>query len=104
MRKAPVVYPPRCSPAASPSARLKERLGEPGKPGALRADEILKLTVCEPAMGSGAFLNEAVTQLAHAYLERKQSELGQTIPAEEFLRNPPASNTTSSIIAVMAWT
>ncbi len=64
---------------------LKERLGEPGKPGALRADEILELTVCEPAMGSGAFLNEAVTQLAHAYLERKQSELGQTIPAEEFL-------------------
>ncbi len=65
---------------------LKERLGEPGKPGALRADEILELTVCEPAMGSGAFLNEAVTQLAHAYLERKQSELGQTIPAEEFLK------------------
>jgi len=64
---------------------LKERLGELGKPGALSADEILELTVCEPAMGSGAFLNEAVSQLAHAYLERKQAELGQTIPAEEFL-------------------
>ena len=64
---------------------LKERLGEVGKPGALHADEILELTVCEPAMGSGAFLNEAVTQLAHAYLERKQAELGVSIPAEEFL-------------------
>lgn len=64
---------------------LKERLGEWGKPGALGADEILELTVCEPAMGSGAFLNEAVSQLAHAYLERKQAELGQTIPAEDFL-------------------
>ena len=65
---------------------LKERLGERGKPGALRADEILDLTVCEPAMGSGAFLSEAVAQLAHAYLERKQDELGRTIPAEQYQR------------------
>jgi len=65
---------------------LKERLGEPGKTGALTADEILDLTICEPAMGSGAFLNEAVSQLAHAYLERKQSETGQVIPAEQFQR------------------
>ncbi len=63
---------------------LKERLGEPGKQGALSADEILDITVCEPAMGSGAFLNEAVSQLAHAYLERKQSELSKQIPAEDY--------------------
>lgn len=44
------------------------------------ADEILELTVCEPAMGSAAFLNEAVNQLAEAYLDRKQRELHQTIP------------------------
>lgn len=43
------------------------------------ADEILALTVCEPAMGSAAFLNEAVNQLAEAYLERKQQETGQRI-------------------------
>lgn len=43
----------------------------PGK----TADEILKLTVCEPAMGSAAFLNEAVNQLAEAYLQKKQQEL-----------------------------
>jgi hypothetical protein len=38
------------------------------------ADDILGLTVCEPAMGSGAFLIEAVDQLAAAYLDRKQQE------------------------------
>jgi hypothetical protein len=39
----------------------------------------LKLTICEPAMGSGAFINEALNQLADAYLERKQEELGKRI-------------------------
>ena len=43
------------------------------------ADEILHLTVCEPAMGSAAFLNEAINQLAEAYLTKKQDELGETI-------------------------
>ncbi len=72
---------------------LKVRLGEPLLPEddtpelsaqRLSADEILKLTLCEPAMGSGAFLNEAVSQLAEKYLEKKQQELGQTIPAEQY--------------------
>lgn len=57
---------------------LKERLE------GVSADEILKLTVLEPAMGSGAFLTEAVNQLADAYLERKQKELGQTIGPEAY--------------------
>ncbi|KAB2928363.1 MAG: class I SAM-dependent DNA methyltransferase [Candidatus Contendobacter sp.] len=48
------------------------------------ADAILKLTICEPAMGSAAFLNEAVNQLAEAYLERKQTELGQRIPHAQY--------------------
>ncbi|MFH1872618.1 MAG: class I SAM-dependent DNA methyltransferase [Pseudomonadota bacterium] len=46
------------------------------------ADDILTLTVVEPAMGSAAFLNEAVNQLAEAYLERKQAELKRRIPHE----------------------
>lgn len=46
------------------------------------ADEILRLTVCEPAMGSAAFLNEAINQLAEAYLDKKQKELGEEIPHE----------------------
>ncbi|MBG6310079.1 Eco57I restriction-modification methylase domain-containing protein [Pseudomonas aeruginosa] len=57
---------------------LKEIL--PGK----SADEILQLTICEPAMGSAAFLNEAVNQLAEAYLQAKQKELGQRIPHEQY--------------------
>ena len=48
------------------------------------ADEILKLTVCEPAMGSAAFLNEAVTQLAQAYLDKKCKERGETLSAERY--------------------
>jgi type I restriction-modification system DNA methylase subunit len=50
------------------------------------ADEILHLTICEPAMGSAAFLNEAINQLAEAYLDRKQKELGEMIPAEKRLQ------------------
>lgn len=58
---------------------LKERLTDD-----LTADDILNLTVCEPAMGSAAFLNEAVNQLSEAYLTRKQQELGQRIPHEDY--------------------
>ncbi|AFY71949.1 hypothetical protein Pse7367_3723 (plasmid) [Thalassoporum mexicanum PCC 7367] len=47
------------------------------------ADEILSLKVCEPAMGSAAFLNEVIDQLAEAYLERKQNELNDRIPHEQ---------------------
>lgn len=50
------------------------------------ADEILELTICEPAMGSAAFLNEAINQLAEAYLTLKQKELGETISHEDRLQ------------------
>jgi hypothetical protein len=49
------------------------------------ADDILALNVCEPALGSGAFLNEAVNQLADAYLERKQRETGRVISHDDYL-------------------
>ncbi len=49
------------------------------------ADDILSLTICEPALGSGAFANEAVNQLAEAYLERKQAELMRSIPHDALL-------------------
>ena len=48
------------------------------------ADEILDLTICEPAMGSAAFLNEAVNQLAEAYLRKLQEETGETISHDEY--------------------
>ena len=44
-----------------------------------KADDILHLKICEPAMGSAAFLNEAINQLAEAYINKKQEELGDTI-------------------------
>ena len=43
------------------------------------ADDILHLTICEPAMGSAAFLNEAINQLAEAYISRKEQETGEII-------------------------
>ncbi|WP_322785231.1 DNA methyltransferase, partial [Corynebacterium otitidis] len=48
------------------------------------ADDVLDLRVLEPALGSGAFVVEAVDQLAHLYLKKKQDELGERIPPAEF--------------------
>jgi methylase of polypeptide subunit release factors len=59
---------------------LKELL--PGKTAA----DILQLKVCEPAMGSAAFLNEVVNQLAQKYLERRQQETGKSVPHDDYRR------------------
>ena len=53
-------------------------------PDDMPASRILDLTICEPAMGSAAFLNEAVNQLAEKYLDRRQRELGKRIPHAEY--------------------
>lgn len=47
-------------------------------------DEILQLTICEPALGSGAFAIEAARQLASEYLKRKQQDLGKLIDADQY--------------------
>ena len=47
------------------------------------ADDILALRIMEPAMGSAAFLNETINQLAEAYLDLRQKERGESIPLEE---------------------
>ncbi|MCB9795324.1 MAG: class I SAM-dependent DNA methyltransferase [Alphaproteobacteria bacterium] len=66
---------------------LRERIGvKPEDDSWVGADALLDLNVCEPAMGSGAFLNEVVNQLAEAYLTRKQAELDRVIPAERYPR------------------
>ncbi|PUE66629.1 Eco57I restriction-modification methylase domain-containing protein [Arcobacter caeni] len=64
---------------------LKELLeiDDQGKIGK-KADEILNLTVCEPAMGSAAFLNEAINQLSEAYLHQKQIETGNKIAHDKY--------------------
>ena len=64
------------------SQALEELLDQDGT--TTPADDILQLTVCEPALGSGAFAIEAVRQLADEYLKRKQKELDHQIPADEY--------------------
>ena len=48
------------------------------------AAEILAMSICEPALGSGAFAIEAVRQLATEYLSRRQAELGKKIEPEQY--------------------
>lgn len=48
------------------------------------AAQILEYRICEPALGSGAFLNEAINQLAAEYLVRRQNELGERIEPEQY--------------------
>ncbi|MEU8674422.1 class I SAM-dependent DNA methyltransferase [Streptomyces sp. NPDC048560] len=48
------------------------------------ARELLDWKICEPALGSGAFLNEAINQVAAEYLRRRQDELGTPIDTEKY--------------------
>ncbi|MFO0018102.1 MAG: hypothetical protein ACK52U_16330, partial [Synechococcaceae cyanobacterium] len=57
---------------------LKELL--PGK----TASDILRFKLLEMALGSAAYLNELINQLALQYLELRQQELGRTIPHAAF--------------------
>ncbi|MCP9491610.1 MAG: hypothetical protein MSC31_17305 [Solirubrobacteraceae bacterium MAG38_C4-C5] len=61
---------------------LEELLDQDGH--TTSADELLELTICEPALGSGAFLNEAINQLSAEYLARRQNELGETIDPDAY--------------------
>lgn len=64
---------------------LKELLeDEDGNPRHERAEDLLELTICEPAMGSAAFLNEAINQLAERYLQRRMKELDERIPHDQY--------------------
>lgn len=48
------------------------------------ARAILDLSICEPALGSGAFAIEAVQQLAEEYLRRRQDELDERIDPDVY--------------------
>lgn len=50
----------------------------------LTSREILRITVAEPALGSGAFLNEAVNQLATRYLKAAQDESHEVIDPDQY--------------------
>ncbi|BAU99695.1 Eco57I restriction-modification methylase domain-containing protein [Aurantimicrobium minutum] len=75
-------YTPEVLTRFTVSQALEELLDQDGT--TTTAEEILKLTVCEPALGSGAFAIEAVRQLAEEYLRRRQDELGERIAPEDY--------------------
>ncbi|WP_226966976.1 Eco57I restriction-modification methylase domain-containing protein [Streptomyces phaeolivaceus] len=66
-------YTPEVLTRSTVKHALAELLDQDGETTAAR--DILDLTVCEPALGSGAFLNEAINQLAAEYLKRRMAEL-----------------------------
>ena len=51
------------------------------------ADELLAITICEPAMGSAAFLNEAISQLAQAYLDLKTKERNEKLSPSDYAKH-----------------
>lgn len=64
------------------SQALEELLDQNGK--RTTPEQILQLTICEPALGSGAFAIEAVRQLAAEYLKRQQEDRGEVIDADQY--------------------
>ncbi|KOV14337.1 hypothetical protein ADK90_34845 [Streptomyces sp. XY413] len=86
-------YTPESLTQATVEQTLRFRLDDDGKvdprepeKSNVTAAEVLHWRVCEPALGSGAFLNEAVNQLAELYLKLAQHEAGDQIDPEEYPR------------------
>ena len=75
-------YTPEVLTRFTVSQALAELLDQDGH--TTTAEEILDLTVCEPALGSGAFAIEAVRQFAEEYLRRRQRELRMRIDPDKY--------------------
>ncbi|MFE5159027.1 hypothetical protein ACFRNT_10940 [Streptomyces sp. NPDC056697] len=82
-------YTPESLTKVTVELALKHRLDQDkdadGNPVRTRASELLRYTICEPALGSGAFLNEAINQVAKEYLKRRQDELGVSLDTSKTL-------------------
>ncbi|WP_112133741.1 class I SAM-dependent DNA methyltransferase [Glycomyces dulcitolivorans] len=52
--------------------------------GEVPAKDLLKWRILEPALGSGAFLNEAINQVAAKYLELRQTETGERVDSDRW--------------------
>ncbi|MGC5332852.1 class I SAM-dependent DNA methyltransferase [Micromonospora sp. DT62] len=82
-------YTPESLTRVTVELALKERLDQErdadGNVIKTRAAELLSYKLCEPALGSGAFLNEAINQVAEEYLRRRQDELQRSIPSADVL-------------------
>ncbi|MGZ3392319.1 MAG: Eco57I restriction-modification methylase domain-containing protein, partial [Isosphaeraceae bacterium] len=67
-------YTPHSLTSVTVQLALDQRIKE--QSGKVTPDEVLHWRVCEPALGSGAFLNEAINQLAALYLQLREKETG----------------------------
>jgi hypothetical protein len=76
-------YTPESLTQVTVQLALQHRLDQDGT--TTKAREILDWTICEPALGSGAFLNEAINQVAAEYLKRRQTELGERLEGERYI-------------------
>ncbi|WP_316668299.1 Eco57I restriction-modification methylase domain-containing protein [uncultured Propionibacterium sp.] len=88
-------YTPEVLTRFTVSQGLAELLDQDGR--TTPADEILRMSICEPALGSGAFAIEATRQLAEQYLARKQKETGRSIDPEDY---PAQLQRTKAFIAL----
>jgi hypothetical protein len=75
-------YTPESLTKVTVQLALQHRLDQDGT--TTEARELLDWKICEPALGSGAFLNEAINQVAAEYLRRRQEELGTPIDTEKY--------------------
>ncbi|KUL36436.1 hypothetical protein ADL22_24400 [Streptomyces sp. NRRL F-4489] len=73
-------YTPKSLTEVTVELALRHRLDQDGTTTPAR--ELLEWKICEPALGSGAFLNEAIDQVAAEYLRRRESELGRRVDPE----------------------
>ncbi|MFH8613806.1 hypothetical protein ACH4E8_01865 [Streptomyces sp. NPDC017979] len=73
-------YTPKSLTEVTVELALKHRLDQHDT--VTRARELLEWKICEPALGSGAFLNEAIDQVAAEYLRRREHELGRRVDPE----------------------
>ncbi|MFK0256005.1 class I SAM-dependent DNA methyltransferase [Streptomyces sp. NPDC090445] len=74
-------YTPESLTKVTVQLALQHRLDQDGT--TTQARELLDWKICEPALGSGAFLNEAINQVAAEYLRRRQKELNRFIDTEQ---------------------
>jgi len=74
-------YTPQSLTSVTVQLALEQRVKEQG--GTVTAAEVLHWRVCEPALGSGAFLNEAIDQLAALYLRLCEEETRDRLEPEQ---------------------
>lgn len=80
----PVVTEETALPEGAESFDDQDFDGNPIRRRRTTAAEILEMSICEPALGSGAFAIEAVRQLAEEYLTRRQAELDTRIDPDAY--------------------